>query len=99
MATDVLQITDMNNENCDHPDFKRLDSEGNAGYIKPKTPGLKKSISWSGRSDESRTISYERKHYLTCTEFGWFWEKLQLPIQEITFNPRIRQRLVTVKRA
>lgn len=59
MATDVLQITDMNNENCDHPDFKRLDSEGNAGYIKPKTPGLKKSISWSGRSDESRTISYE----------------------------------------
>ena len=60
MASDIVEISHVDEENLERPDYKRLNSEENTSAKKSKTPGFKKSISWGSRSDAT-TVSYERK--------------------------------------
>ena len=60
MALDIVEMPDMNKENVEHPDYKRLYSEESTSAKKSKKPGFKKSISWGSKSDAT-TASFERK--------------------------------------
>ncbi|XP_044163238.1 putative FERM domain-containing protein FRMD8P1 [Acropora millepora] len=58
MALDIVEMPDMNKENVEHPDYKRLYPEENTSAKKSKKPGFKKSISWGSKSDAT-TVSFE----------------------------------------
>lgn len=62
MASEAVELSHVDKENFGHPEFKRLHSEENSAVKKPKTTGIKKSISWGSRSDAIRTMTYEREY-------------------------------------